>query len=195
MAGVFWRKSASNSWRKSFFCRAVQYSFAIAVLAPLGIEMTATPSFASTELGQTQVSYECAASYDFVQVSSQSTNYAAPSAGRLTEWLIGGGLHPGKVQFEVWQPRKGSKYELVYLGKVTLLKANIVNKVKLSPSVQVKAKDVIGLRTVTEGDCSYQSDLSTDVLAHRQGTEPKVGTTYSFVEQIFFKADVAADFT
>ena len=109
---------------------------------------------------------------------------------------MNGGINAGRVQFEVWRPKGGNLYKLVYIGPAKTTKANKVKRVILSPEVTVKAGDVIGVRSLAEVDCALQTNRSTDISAHRTGGgTPTIGSTYAFATQEFFLMNIAADFS
>ena len=147
----------------------------------VGLGSSAPPSFAAVKLGQTQESYLCAAKADLIQSRAKEVSYAAPSTGRLTQWQINGGADAGTVRFEVWRPKSGNDYKLVYIGPKTNLVAGNVKRVDLSPNVHVRTGDVIGLRTHTQADCAFQTHSSTDTTLARTGQPaPVIGSTYTF---------------
>jgi hypothetical protein len=111
--------------------------------------------------------------------------------------LINGGNVVGKVRFEVWRPKGGGNYKLLYISPAKKLTTGEVNKVLLTPSVPVNTGDVIGLRTVNEADCAYQTNSDTETVTYRQTSVlPVVGSTYTFsASQNRFLLNIAADFS
>jgi hypothetical protein len=170
---------------------------AVGLLIIAAAGLSSTPAFATTEIGQTQENYQCGANYDRIQTRAAAVSYVAPAPGHLTKWLINGGTVVGKVRFEVWRPNGGGNYKLLYMSPAKTLTTGVVNTVLLSPSVPVDTGDVIGLRTVNQADCSYQTNSDTETMTYRQTRVlPVVGSTYTFsASQNRFLLNIAADFS
>ena len=176
-----------------------------AVLAPLAITLalvaTAPPSFAATTkvwLGQTHENYFCVASDQWIQTTSAGPSFVVPAGETtLTRWSSNGGAAAGIMQFEVWAPAGADDYTLVYISAPTLLLADTIAHVAVTPGIDVAAGDVLGYRSVTDTDCAMRTGNSADAYLYDPGSStPTIGSTVAFQGPATgFRFNVAAAMT
>lgn len=125
-------------------------------LSALALAMTASPSAATVNLGQTGIAggSNCGSPLETVQPTVTSgPSYVAPAAGRITSWSTqaGGAGLGGPARLKVYRPVAGSATSFTVVGRDAerALVLNTLNTFNLVPGIAVQKGDIIGLGSST----------------------------------------------
>ncbi len=143
----------------------------------------APPASAAATLGQTFDPEPCNANFTRLQSVSPGApfhQYEAPSAGVITSWRFQADASPPQLKFKVGRPAVGADFttaaNFTVIGESALVTPVASSLNIYAAQIPVLAGDVIGLHTLTAGNCrrfdtSYtQHDSSGDVLPPTMGT-------------------------
>lgn len=136
--------------------------------------------------------------HDIIQTSTTpgAPRYSFPSDGAVTEWrhqAEGGETAP--IQMAVYRVLSTDTFLVVAKTAPLGMTANLLNGFPVSPPIQVKAGDLLGMRVIPGGQVDFASGATpADVWAFRQGNAP-VGTTFTGEGTMMAtRADIAVTF-
>lgn len=167
-------------------------------LTALALAVTASPSAATVNLGQTGSAGggNCGSPTEILQPTVTSgQSYVAPAAGRITSWSTQAGPAPasGPVRLKVYRPVAGSttSFTVVARDVERALVVNTLNTFNLAPGFTVRQGDIIGLGSSTgQYTCTFGAPGETRFTSFTDTAEG--GTITATVQPLGVRANVSA---
>ena len=127
----------------------------------------------------------------FLQTTSPTNRYAAPSAGVITSWSHQAGPGPPELRFKVAHPTSGNGYTIVGETPFVTLDPNVVNTFD-GIRIPVQAGDVIGFAVRANGSCGRSGAEATGYGTSNNGDDVPLGTGDEFTPVPLFQLSVSA---
>jgi hypothetical protein len=163
-------------------------TLAIALTTGLMGVIFAVSAGAATTVGETFTpTAPCNVNSTFIQTVSPGDAYVLPFSGVVTSWSFDAPASPPTVKLKIFRPAGGSNYTGVGDSAVETPAPSALNT--YPTRIAAAAGDVLGLRTVTAGNCRRQPAGYTEATG---GDDTAPGETSAFFSFPNNQIDVSA---